>query len=110
MKKLTIIQGGLLSFLFLATPVFAQTAGGVGQIDTFIKSIVQVLITLVGSVAVIFFIVGGFRYITSTGNPESLDRAKQTILYSAVGLAVALGAFVLMNIISQLATSAFGTN
>ncbi len=51
---------------------------------------------------------GGFGYITSSGNPEHLDRSKRTILYSALGLAIALGAFVLSNIVTQLATSAFG--
>ena len=37
-----------------------------------------------------------------------LDRSKKTILYSAIGLAVVLGAFVLTNIVSDLATGAFG--
>jgi len=54
-----------------------------------------------------FFVWGGFGYITSSGNPETLDRSKKTILYSAIGLAVVLGAFVLTNIVSDLATGAF---
>ena len=55
-----------------------------------------------------FFVWGGVGYITSTGNPESLEKSKKTILYSAIGLAVVLGAFVLSNIVTQLATTAFG--
>lgn len=109
-KKLAIFSSVALSMLVMATPVFAQTAttGGVSQIETFIKSVIQVFITLAGIVAVGFFVFGGFRYITSTGNPESLDKAKHTILYSGIGLTIVLAAFVLMNIITQLATSAFG--
>ena len=110
-KKFAFIPSLLLTGLIIAHPAFAQavTSGSsVTQIETFIKSIVSVLVTLAGSVAVVFFVIGGFRYITSTGNPESLEKAKHTIIYSGIGLTIALGAFVLMNIISQLATSAFG--
>jgi len=98
--------------LFIATPAFAQTAttptGSVDQIVSFIQSVVQVLITIAGTVSVGFFVWGGFGYITSSGHPDNLDRSKKTILYSAIGLAVVLGAFVLSGIVSQLATTAFG--
>jgi len=46
--------------------------------------------------------------MTSLGNPETLDRSKKAIMYSAIGLAVVLGSFVLTNIISDLATGAVG--
>lgn len=108
MKKLIILESVILTSLMAATPVFAQTAGGVTQIQSFIQSVIQVLITIAGLVSVAFFVWGGFGYITSSGNPESLDRSKKTILYSAVGLAIVLGAFVLSNVITQLATTAFG--
>ena len=66
------------------------------------------MITLAGAVAVGFFVWGGFGYITSSGNPEKLDQSKKTVLYSGIGLAIVLGAFVLSNIVTQLATAAFG--
>jgi len=113
-KKFIINSSLTIIALMLVTPAFAQTAttptGSVDQIVSFIQSIVQVLITLAGTVAVGFFVWGGFGYITSTGHPENLDRSKKTILYSAVGLAVVLGAFVLSGIVSQLATTAFGSH
>ncbi len=108
MKKLIIFESVILTSLMVVAPVFAQTTGGVTQIQSFIQSVIQVLITLAGLIAVGFFVWGGFGYITSSGNPESLDRSKKTILYSAVGLAIVLGAFVLSNVITQLATTAFG--
>lgn len=114
MRKFISLLSFLTIALFLVSPAFAQTAttptGSVDQIVSFIQSIVQVLITLAGTVAVGFFVWGGFGYITSTGHPENLDRSKKTILYSAVGLAVVLGAFVLSGIVSQLATTAFGSH
>jgi hypothetical protein len=52
--------------------------------------------------------VGGFGYITSSGNPEKLDKSKHTLIWSAIGLAIVIGAFVISNIVTDLATSAFG--
>lgn len=107
MKKLIVLQSVLLTSLIVASPVFAQSAD-VSKIQTFIQSIIQILVTLAGLVAAGFFVWGGFGYITSSGNPESLDRSKKTIVYSAVGLTIVLAAFVISNIVTQLSTAAFG--
>lgn len=107
MKKIIVFNAFVLITLLLATPVYA-TSADVTKIETFIKSIIQILVTIAGLVSAGFFVWGGFGYITSSGNPEMLDRSKKTILYSAIGLAVVLGAFVLTNIVTDLATGAFG--
>lgn len=106
-KKLITISSLALSALVLASPVYAAT-GDVANIETFIKSVIMILVKIAGLVSAGFFVWGGFGYITSSGNPEMLDRSKKTILYSAIGLAIVLGAFVLTNIVSDLATGAFG--
>lgn len=93
--------------LIIAYPVFAAEAN-VAQVENFIRSIIKVVAGLAGLVATGFFVVGGFVYITSSGNPERLDRAKRTLTYSAIGLAIVIAAFVISNIITDLATSAFG--
>ena len=108
MKKYIVLQSLIITSLITASPVFAQSAG-VGQVENFIKSIIQILVTLAGITATGFFVWGGFRYITSSGSPEQLEGAKKTILYSALGLAIALGAFVFSSIVSDLATTAFGS-
>lgn len=106
-KKIIVTSSLVLTALIFASPVLAASAD-VAKIETFIKSVIQVLVTLAGLIAAGFFVWGGVGYITSSGNPETLDRSKKTILYSAIGLAVVLGAFVLTNVVSDLATGAFG--
>ena len=106
-KKYIVILTLTAIALSFASPIYAASAD-VTKIETFIKSIIQVLVTIAGLVAAGFFVWGGVGYITSSGNPETLDRSKKTLLYSAIGLAVVLGAFVLTNIVSDLATGAFG--
>ena len=109
MKKAITLSAVLLTSLLSVSPAFAQTTtGGVSQIQSFIQSVIDVMITLAGAVSVGFFVWGGFGYITSSGNPEKLDQSKKTVLYSGIGLAIVLGAFVLSNIVTQLATAAFG--
>lgn len=92
----------------LSHPVFADTAG-VTNVESFIKSVILVISGLAGLIATGFFVVGGLHYIMSSGNPEHMDRAKRTITYSALGLAITIAAFVLSTIITSLATTAFGS-
>lgn len=104
---LRIIAAGLP--LLLSSSAFAASPAGVSSVETFIKSIITLIAGLAGLVATGFFVIGGFTYITSSGNPEHLDRAKRTLTFSGIGLAITIGAFVISNIIVSLATSAFGS-
>jgi hypothetical protein len=92
--------------LILTHPVFAD---GVAQVQGFIESVIKVIAGLAGMIATGFFVYGGLRYITSAGNPEHLDKAKKTITYSAIGLAITIAAFVISSIVTTLATNAFGS-
>lgn len=109
-KKIITLQSLLITSLIVVTPVFAQATGtgDVSRIETFIRNVIQIFVVLAGSIATLFFVFGGVRYITSSGNPEALEGAKKTIIYSGVGLALVLAAFVLSNIVTQVATTAFG--
>jgi hypothetical protein len=106
--RLILILMALGLPLTLAAPTFAASAD-MGQINSFIKSVVQALAGIAGLVATGFFVAGGFKYITSSGNPEHLSSAKRTIAYSATGLAIIIAAFVISNIVTALATNAFGS-
>lgn len=109
MKKVFVFLGTVAFYFLLSFPVLAASED-VSKVQSFIQSVIQVLVTLAGLVAAGFFVWGGIGYITSSGNPENLDRSKKTILYSAIGLAIVLGSFVLSNIVTQLATGSFGSN
>lgn len=103
----------ITSLIIIGTPWILTgsalaASADVGQIESFIQSVIQAVAGLAGLVATGFFVVGGLRYITSSGNPEHLERAKRTIMFSATGLAITIAAFVLSNIVTSLATSAFG--
>ena len=92
----------------LTNHAFADSTGVI-QVENFIKSVIQVMAGLAGLVATGFFVVGGYQYLSSSGNPEHLSRAKRTLIYSAAGLSIVLAAFVLTNVVTDLATNAFGS-
>ena len=92
----------------LSNPAFAAS-GDVTQVESFIRNVIKVIAGLAGLVATGFFVAGGFTYITSSGNPEQLDKAKRTLTWSAIGLAIVIAAFVLANIVTTLATQSFGS-
>ena len=105
--KITLLIVALGLPLVLLGTALAATAG-VSNVENFIRSIITVFAGLAGLVATGFLVAGGFTYITSSGNPEHLDRGKRTITYALIGLAITIGAFVLSNIVTTLATNAFG--
>jgi len=51
-----------------------------------------------GVIAVIMVVVGGIQYTTSNGNPQQAAKAKQTITYAIVGLAISLLAIAIVNL------------
>ena len=72
------------------------------QAPCFIKWFSQTLIALAGTLAVIFVMVGGYRY--SVGGDEDKDSAKKTITYALIGLGVTLLSWIMVDIVLQFIT------
>ncbi len=66
--------------------------------DTF-TTVVNVIIGVVGFLAVIMIIVGGITYTTSAGDAGKVKKAKDTIMYGIIGLIVAILAFAIVNFV-----------
>ncbi len=61
--------------------------------------IINAVIGVVGIIAVLMIVIGGINYATSAGDPGKAKKAKDTILYSAIGLVIAFSAFALVNFV-----------
>ena len=64
-----------------------------------IKNVTNIMFFIIGAVSVIMLIYGGIRYTTSGGNANSVTAAKNTIMYSIVGLIIAILAFAVVNFV-----------
>lgn len=107
-----VLLGGVL--LPVAQPALVHGAAkdevqkGINQVggkenDTnltdFIKDIINILLFVIGAVAVIMIIIGGIRYVLSNGEQANVKAAKDTILYAVIGLVVALLAYAIVNFV-----------
>ena len=67
--------------------------------ETSLKTIVNVLLFVLGAIAVIMIVIGGVRYTTANGEASSVKAAKDTILYAVIGLIVASMAYAIVNFV-----------
>ena len=58
------------------------------KLETKIAKAINIFSVIVGIVAVVMVIYGGFRYVTSGGKQESVTNAKNTLLYAVIGLVI----------------------
>jgi cytochrome bd-type quinol oxidase subunit 2 len=71
------------------------------SIANLLSTIITWILGLSGAIAVLFLILGGLQYITSSGNKDKAEQAKQTILYAVIGLIVIALSFVIVAFVSQ---------
>ena len=64
-----------------------------------ISAVISAALLLAGVVAVAYLIVGGYKYITSSGNAEQAESAKTTITNSIIGLIVIFAAYVIVKFV-----------
>lgn len=78
------------------------------SVNDLIATVINIFSVVVGVVAVIMIIVGGFRYITSGGDSGNVTGAKNTILYAVIGLVIVAFAQFIVRFVLQQATEATG--
>lgn len=64
------------------------------------SEITNVLLFVIGAIAVIMIVIGGLRYVISGGDAKQVDAAKNTILYAIIGIIVAILAYAIINFIT----------
>ena len=69
------------------------------SLNGIIRSIINLLLTIIGIIAVIMIVVGGIRYTTSAGDAGQTKSARDTIIYAIVGLVIAIMSFAIVNFV-----------
>ena len=120
MKKiifLALVSLGIASVLGLSmvsSNASAQVSSGINaattdemknkQIDGsngVIRTISNILIWVVGIVAVIMIVWSGFKYITTAGDASKVASAKSSLTYAIVGLTIAILSYSIVNFIME---------
>lgn len=112
-------RGAVLALWTLPLAAFAQndigqlgvefgTTTGLGTKDVreTVASIINVALGLLGIVAVVIVLAGGFTWMTAAGIEEKVDTAKKMIFSGIIGLAIILSAYAIAKfVISSLITA-----
>lgn len=69
--------------------------------DSIFVTVMNILLFIIGAIAVVMLIIGGIRYVVSSGDQNAVTSAKNTILYAIIGLIVAFLAFAAVNFLSD---------
>lgn len=89
----------------------ADTGLASRDVRSTISSIIRVAMGLLGIVAVVIILIGGFTWMTAGGNEEKVGEAKKWIFSGVIGLAIILSAYALASfVINQLVNATTGTN
>lgn len=64
---------------------------------------------VMGAIALFFFIMGGFKWLTSGGNEEKVRKGKDTLVWATLGLTVILSSYIILSyVIATLTTTVTG--
>lgn len=77
---------------------------GQDKVNKLLTQIINIISVIVGIVAVIMIIWGGFKYITSGGTSEKVTTAKNTILYALIGLIIVALAQIIVRFVLAKST------
>jgi len=105
LKKLAI-GAGVAAATFV--PAIAMAAGvdlglnyataiglGTQDVRTTVSNVIKAFMGLLGIVAVIIILLGGFKWMTAGGNEEKVSEAKKLIISGIIGLVIILSAYAI---------------
>lgn len=61
--------------------------------STTLQNVINIVLGIVASVALLIITIAGFKYVMSQGNPDEVAKAKNQIIYALVGLVITMAAF-----------------
>ena len=62
-------------------------------------NVIEIMLHIVGYVAVGFIVFGGFVYLTSSGQPDKISGAKRSIMNAVIGLMISIFAIAIVNVV-----------
>jgi hypothetical protein len=91
----------------------AQTGTGMStkalDVNNVASNVTKWLSWGIGVISIVFIVIGGIKFATSSGDEKKVETAKKTIIYAVIGLAVAVLAYAIATIVSNLASDNGGS-
>jgi len=124
MKKAISYALGAATVAMAALPFVAQAQTGLGNfgleyvtsiglgtqdVRVTIANIIRIFMGLLGLVAVVIILLGGFKWMTAGGAEEKVTEAKGLITSGVIGLAIIVSAFAIATFVINSLISASAT-
>lgn len=74
----------------------------IGDLECIVGSVISWVLGLAGVVLFIMLLLGGFKYLTSTGDPKALEGARKTLTSAIIGLVLVASAYLILVVINAL--------
>ncbi len=110
LKTIQKIGARIFSVAILTAPLTALAQWGSADlgrsglastsVTALITNAMNWLLYILGFLAIIGFVISGILYLTAYGDQEQIDKAKKAMLYSIIGILVALVGFIAVKAIS----------
>ena len=72
---------------------------GETKVKSTIGNVTNLLLMAVGAISIIMIVVGGILFALSNGDSSKVAKARNTVLYAAIGLTVSLLASAIVNLV-----------
>lgn len=75
--------------------------GGIESPQALVGQVINSIFGIVGSLALVMFIYGGFLWLTSAGSAEQVKKGKDIFIWAVIGLVVIFSAYSLVRFVIQ---------
>lgn len=118
MKKFQKLAVGVMAALAVVLPLAASAISfedpsqtfrlGTSDLKAAVINIINWVLGLLGIIAVIMVLVGGFQWMTAGGNEDKVEKSKKIISAAIVGLIIILLAWAIVNFVLKTASNVSG--
>jgi hypothetical protein len=74
---------------------------GVGSPQILIGKVIVAALGVVGSLALLMFIYGGFIWMTAAGNQEMVTRGRNVLIWATIGLIIIFSSYAIVKFVFQ---------
>jgi len=78
-----------------------DSGGTTDDLPAAIETVIQFVLFLLGSIAVLVIVIAGVRLVVTGGDETERGKARDAVLYAVVGLVVVLLASAIVNFVAQ---------
>ncbi len=103
------VHGGATQFVQFTNGFGVNQYSDVHQPGQIVNNIINILFGLLGIVAVVLIMYGGFLWLTAAGEEDKAQQGTKLIFQAFIGLAIILAAYMLAYFILAQLTAAIAT-